>query len=300
MNKELIRSKQARKITMTGFFVNAFLAIFKLVAGIVGKSGAMTADAVHSLSDFLTDIVVLIGFKLTAKPEDECHNYGHDKYETLATVIISITLAIVGYQILRSGIINVLTVIRGNDLAKPGLIALIAAIMSVIFKELLYRYTVTAGEKINSPSIIANAWHHRSDALSSIGTMVGIGGSIILGQGWTILDPIASIIVSLFIFKVSFDIFIPSINELLEKSLKKDKRSQIIKILDESQDVKDYHQLRMRKVGTKAVIEGHILVDENLNIKDAHHISTNIENKIRSLVGKDSIVTIHIEPYKVK
>lgn len=296
MNKELIQSNQARKVTLIGFFVNALLTIFKLVAGFVGKSGAMIADAVHSLSDFLTDIVVLVGFKLRSKPEDECHNYGHDKYETLATVIISVALAIVGYQILRSGIVNILTVIKGGNLAKPRLIALITAIISIISKELLYRYTVAAGKQIDSPSFIANAWHHRSDALSSIGTMVGIGGSIILGQRWTILDPIASIIVSLFIFKVSFDIFMPSINELLEKSLDSEERSQIKTIFNKSQGVKDYHQLRTRRVGTKAVIESHILVNKNLNIMDAHQISVDIENKIRNLLGENSIVTIHIEP----
>lgn len=239
---------------------------------------------------------ILVGFKLRSKPEDECHNYGHDKYETLATVIISVDLAIVGYQILRSGIVNILTVIKGGNLAKPRLIALIAAIISIISKELLYRYTVAAGKQIDSPSLIANAWHHRSDALSSIGTMVGIGGSIILGQRWTILDPIASIIVSLFIFKVSFDIFMPSINELLEKSLDSEERSQIKTIFNKSQGVKDYHQLRTRRVGTKAVIESHILVNKNLNIKDAHQISVDIENKIRNLLGENSIVTIHIEP----
>lgn len=214
----------------------------------------------------------------------------------MATVIISVDLAIVGYQILRSGIVNILTVIKGGNLAKPRLIALIAAIISIISKELLYRYTVAAGKQIDSPSLIANAWHHRSDALSSIGTMVGIGGSIILGQRWTILDPIASIIVSLFIFKVSFDIFMPSINELLEKSLDSEERSQIKTIFNKSQGVKDYHQLRTRRVGTKAVIESHILVNKNLNIKDAHQISVDIENKIRNLLGENSIVIIHIEP----
>lgn len=297
MEKELIRSKEARKVTLVGFFINALLTTFKLVAGIFGKSGAMVADAVHSLSDFLTDIVVLIGFKLTSKPEDECHNYGHDKYETLATVIISVALAFVGYQILKSGIINVLLVINGGILPKPGSIALIAAIISIISKELLYRYTVIAGKKINSPSVIANAWHHRSDAFSSIGTMIGIGGAIILGQRWTILDPIASIIVSLFIFKVAYDIFIPSINELVEKSLSNEVRERIEEAFNELQDVKDYHKLRMRRVGTKAVIESHVLVDENLNIKDAHDIAGKVETRIKGLVGENSIVTIHIEPY---
>lgn len=297
MEKELIRSKEARKVTLVGFFINALLTTFKLVAGIFGKSGAMVADAVHSLSDFLTDIVVLIGFKLTSKPEDQCHNYGHDKYETLATVIISVALAFVGYQILKSGIINVLLVINGGILPKPGSIALIAAIISIISKELLYRYTVIAGKKINSSSVIANAWHHRSDAFSSIGTMIGIGGAIILGQRWTILDPIASIIVSLFIFKVAYDIFIPSINELVEKSLSNEVRERIEEAFNELQDVKDYHKLRMRRVGTKAVIESHVLVDENLNIKDAHDIAGKVETRIKGLVGENSIVTIHIEPY---
>ena len=297
MEKELIRSKEARKVTLVGFFINALLTTFKLVAGILGKSGAMVADAVHSLSDFLTDIVVLIGFKLTSKPEDQCHNYGHDKYETLATVIISVALAFVGYQILKSGIINVLLVIKGEILPKPRLIALIAAIISIIFKELLYRYTIIVGKKINSSSVIANAWHHRSDAFSSIGTMIGIGGAIIFGQGWTVLDPIASIIVSLFIFKVAYDIFIPSINELVEKSLSNEVRERIEEVFNELNDVRDYHKLRMRRVGTKAVIESHVLVDENLNIKDAHDIAGKVETKIKGLVGENSIVTIHIEPY---
>lgn len=297
MEKELIRSKEARRVTLVGFFINALLTALKLTTGILGRSNAMIADAVHSLSDFLTDIVVLIGFKLTAKPEDECHNYGHDKYETLATVTISLALAFVGYQILKSGIISILLVIRGEFLPKPGFIALIAAIISIISKELLYRYTVIAGKKINSSSVIANAWHHRSDALSSVGTMIGIGGAILLGDQWTILDPIASIVVSFFIFKVAYDIFIPSINELVEKSLSNEMREKIEEAFHELQDVKDYHKLRMRKVGTKTVIESHILVDENLNIKEAHDIAGQVEGKIKELVGENSIITIHIEPY---
>lgn len=297
MDLELIRSKEAKKITLVGFFINALLTVLKLVAGIIGRSGAIVADAVHSLSDFLTDIVVLIGFKLTSKPEDECHNYGHDKYETIATVIISLALAIVGYQILKSGVTNVLLVLKGENLPKPGMIALIAAVISIISKELLYRYTVIKGKKINSSSVIANAWHHRSDAFSSIGTMIGIGGAIILGQRWTILDPIASIIVSLFIFKVAYDIFIPSINELVERSLSNEERLRIETLIKEFHDIKDYHKLRMRKLGTKTVIECHIMVDETLNIKEAHDISTEMESKIKNLIGDISIITIHIEPF---
>lgn len=297
MEDELIRSRKARQITLTGFFVNVILAVFKLAAGIIGKSGAMIADAVHSLSDFLTDIIILIGFKFTSKPEDKCHNYGHGKYETIATVIISIILAFAGYQILKSGIINVLLIIKGGYLPKPGLIALIAAIISIASKELLYRYTIAIGNKINSSAIIANAWHHRSDAFSSIGTMLGIGGAIILGDKWVILDPTASIIVSLFIFKVSYDILIPSLNELAEKSLSHEERMKVESIFEGSNAVLSYRKLRMRRVGNKVVIEGHILVNENLNIKDAHYIAMEVENEIKSLFGKSSIITIHIEPY---
>lgn len=300
MEKELIRAKKAEKVTLLGFFINALLAIFKLTAGTIGRSSAMVADAVHSLSDFLTDIAVLISFKYTSKPADKCHNYGHGKYETLVTVIISITLAFVSYQILKSGVIKILLTINGGVLPKPRLIALIAAIISIISKELLYRYTIIIGKSINSPSIIANAWHHRSDALSSIGTMIGIGGSMILGSRWAILDPIASIIVSLFILKVAFDIFIPSINELVERSLNNGIREKLENIFNDCQNVKDYHKLRTRKVGTRAVVESHILVDRKLNIIDAHNIATEVETKIKDLVGEDSIVTIHIEPYDNK
>jgi cation diffusion facilitator family transporter len=297
MDRELIRSKKARKVTLIGFFVNALLTVFKLAAGIVGKSGAMIADAVHSLSDFLTDIVVLVGFKFTAKPEDKCHNYGHGKYETIATVIISAALALVGYQILRSGIINVVHVIKGGVLPKPGIIALVAAVVSIISKELLYRYSIVVGKKINSSAVIANAWHHRSDALSSIGAMLGIGGAIILGEKWTILDPIASIVVSIFIFKVSYDIFIPSLNELVEKTLSGKEREKVEVILKRTEAILGYHKLRMRRVGNTVVIECHIMIDKSLNIQEGHNIAVGLEYKIKNSFIENSIITIHIEPF---
>lgn len=297
MGIEKERSKKARKVTIVSFLINAILTSFKLVAGIIGNSGAMLADAVHSLSDFFTDIIVLIGVRFTSKPEDKCHNYGHGKYETIATVIIGLALSFAGYQILKPGVANVLLVIRGGTLQRPGPIALIAAIVSIISKELLYRYTIAVGKKINSLSIIANAWHHRSDALSSVGTMLGIGGAIFLGERWTILDPIASIIVSLLIFKVSYDILIPALHELVERSLSEEEVQKVEKVLKETGSVLDYHKIRMRRVGNKVVIEGHILVDGNLNIEDAHNISVEVENKIKRYFNENSIITIHIEPY---
>lgn len=296
MQKELYRGQEARKITLIGFWLNAVLTVFKLLAGIIGKSGAMIADSVHSLSDFLTDIVVLIGFKLTEKPEDACHNYGHDKYETLATVIISIFLGIVGFEILKSGIVNIITAIKGLTLPKPGAIALIAAIASIVVKELLYRYTIAVGNKINSSAVKANAWHHRSDAFSSIGTLIGIGGAIVLGEKWTILDPIASVIVSIFIFKVAVEIFIPAVNELMESSLSKEEIEHIQNIIIGNNRVLNFHNLRTRRIGTKAAIEFHILLDSNVDLRSAHDVATEIEKELKTSFNEESIITIHVEP----
>ena len=297
MKEELLRGKTARKVTLVGFGVNAVLAVFKIIAGMIGKSSAMFADGIHSLSDFLTDIVVLVGIKFTEQPEDECHNYGHGKYETLATLIISVFLFVVGVEILKSGIKNILLVANGGTIGKPKIIALIAAILSILMKELLYRYTLREGKKIGSPSVIANAWHHRSDAYSSIGTLFGIGGAIILGDKWSVLDPIASVIVSVFIFKVAFEILKPAVDELLEVSLSEEEKEDIIKMIYKEKKVIEHHKIRTRRIGNKAIIEFHILVEEDLNIKEAHEISTRIENNLRERFGYSSIITIHIEPY---
>lgn len=176
MQKQLLRGQEAKRITLLGFWVNAVLVVIKLIAGIMGRSGAMIADGVHSLSDFLSDIVVIVGFKLANQPADEDHNYGHEKYETIATTVISLFLVLVGFEILKTGLANIDLVLRGQLLPKPGMIALAAAFISIVAKELLFRRTFYVGKKISSPAIIANGWHHRSDALSSIGTLLGIGG----------------------------------------------------------------------------------------------------------------------------
>lgn len=300
MNEELLRGKVARKVTLVGFFVNAFLAVFKIAAGTIGKSGAMFADGIHSLSDFLTDLVVLVGIRFTEQPEDDCHNYGHGKYETLATLIISVFLFVVGFEILKSGIRNISLIINGRVIETPKIIALSAAILSIVMKEILYRYTLKAGKKIESSSVIANAWHHRSDSFSSIGTLFGIGGAIVLGEKWVVLDPIASVIVSIFIFKVAFEILKPAVDELLEISLGDEEKSDIVKIIVKEKDVIEYHKIRTRKIGNKAIIEFHILVDENMNVKIAHEVSTRIEKNLKERFGDDSIITVHIEPYGIE
>ncbi len=291
------RSKAAKQITWVGFVVNAILTGFKLFAGVQGHSAAMIADAVHSLSDFFTDVVVLVGFKLMDKPADEQHNYGHGKYETLATVIISFALALVGYKILSSGVVAIHDVIfHGLIIAQPGWIALVAAISSIIGKEILFRYTDAVGKRIQSPAVIANGWHHRSDAFSSIGTMIGIGGAILLGQKWTILDPIASVIVSFFIFKVAFEILGPAINELMESSLEKEDLIFIENTICDSKEIVDFHHLRTRKVGARVAIEVHLLFEATMTIDEAHMHASVVEQKLKQHFGVGSILTTHLEP----
>jgi cation diffusion facilitator family transporter len=291
------RSYEAKKVTWIGFIVNTILTIIKIMAGIIGKSNAMLADGIHSMTDFFTDIVVLVGFGFTDKPADEKHNFGHGKYETFATLIIGMTLLFAGYTIMKNGLISIYEVlIKGETIASPRMIAIIAAILSIIFKETLYRYTKNIGERIKSPAVIANGWHHRSDAFSSIGTLIGISVAYFLGDKWTIFDPIAAIVVSVFIIKVSFQIILPSVNELLEVSLNKDEIEYIFNLLNNREEILDFHHLRTRRVGSNVVIESHLLFDEASSLHYAHEVSESIEKQLKDYFGKGSIITFHLEP----
>lgn len=294
---EDMRSREARKVTLVGFVINAVLTAFKIFAGISGHSAAMMADGVHSLSDFFTDIAVLVGFKFSDKPEDEDHNYGHGKYETLATVVISLALVMVGYKILASGVGNIIGVVfHGKELEKPGMIALYAALISIGSKEALYQYTKKIGERIKSSAVIANGWHHRSDAFSSMGTLIGIGGAILLGKEWTILDPIASVVVSIFIFKVALEIFSPAFNELMEVALNAEELSFIKRTIEDCPSIINYHHLRTRRIGARVAIEVHMVFDRDMSIHEAHEYATEVEHIIKDYFGKSTIITTHLEP----
>lgn len=296
MNEEY-RATKASSITWVGFFTNLILTVFKLIAGVAGSSGAMIADAIHSLSDFATDIVVLLSFKIVKRPCDKSHDYGHGKFETLATAVIGIALLLVGLGILYSGGKNIYSaLILKVDIATPGIIALIAALVSIIIKEWLYRYTIKIGKHINSQAVIANAWHHRSDAFSSIGTLTGIGGAILLGQEWKILDPIAAVIVSVFILKAAYDISIGSFKELLEESLDDETEACIIGIIKSVKGVIEPHDLKTRRIGNNIAIDIHIRVKNNLIIVDAHNINNEIENQLKMKYGENTIIFIHTEP----
>lgn len=292
------REKGIYKITIVGSVVNFFLLVFKFFAGIAGHSAAMLADAVHSLSDFITDIIVIVFVRISNKPEDKGHDYGHGKYETLATAIIGILLLGVGFGIFWNGAVTIYGFLHGAPLEAPRMLALVAALVSIVLKEALYRYTVIKGRKLNSQAVIANAWHHRSDALSSIGTAVGIGGAILLGPRWRVLDPVAAVVVSFFIMKVSVQLLIPCVDELLEKSLPDDVEKEIEQTALSFPGVSQPHHLRTRRIGSYYAIELHVRMDGKITLEEAHHTATAIENKLKEMFGKGTHVGIHVEPTK--
>lgn len=292
------RTRAIYKVTWIGSVVNLLLLAFKFLAGILAGSAAMIADAVHSLSDFITDVVVILFVRLSNKPQDKDHDYGHGKYETLATAIIGIALLAVGAGICWDGLLSIKSVWDGEMLEAPGWLAFVAAIVSIVSKEILFRYTVVVGRKTNSAAVVANAWHHRSDALSSIGTAVGIGGAIMLGPSWRILDPLAAVVVSFFIMKVSVTLFKPCIDDLTERSLPDDVEMQIEKIANEIPGVSELHNLRTRRIGNHYAIEMHVRMDGHLTLNEAHAKASQIEQKLRASFGQQTHIGIHVEPVK--
>lgn len=292
------REKEIYRVTWIGSIVNFLLLVLKFAAGIVGNSAAMVADAIHSLSDFVTDIIVVVFVRISGKPEDEGHDYGHGKYETLATTIISLILFFVGIGILVSGCMSVVAVVGGEVLEAPTMFAFVMAAVSIVSKEILYRYTAMKGKRLNSQAVIANAWHHRSDAFSSIGTLIGIGGAIFLGESWRVLDPIAAIVVSIFIMRVALQLFKPCIDELLERSLPKEVEDRILSIVASFPEVSAPHHLRTRRIGSQLAIELHIRMDGNLSLTESHATTTSIEKALKSEFGADTHIGIHTEPIK--
>ena len=290
------RSSEIYKVTLIGGAVNVLLLLIKFVAGIVGHSAAMVADAVHSLSDFLTDIVVLMFVRISGKPKDKSHDYGHGKYETLAMTIIGLALLAVAIGILYSGITKIIDWVNGEDLVAPDLLALWAALLSIVTKEGVYRYSIMKAHQLNSQAVEANAWHHRSDALSSIGTAIGIGGAIFLGHRWAVLDPLASTIVGFFIVKVSVDLLRNGIGDLMEQSLPDAVEDEILGLVASLPDVESPHDLRTRRIGNHYAIEMHILTDGDITLREAHDKASEVENLLREQYGDETHVVVHVEP----
>ena len=297
--KEKDREKSIYRVTLAGSAVNVVLLVFKFVAGFLGGSAAMIADAVHSMSDFITDVIVLLFVKLSAKPEDSDHDYGHGKYETLATSLIGLALMFVGVMIMYNGVCSIASAIMGNPLPQPGMIALAAALVSIALKEWAYRFTVKVGRKCESQAVIANAWHHRSDALSSIGTAVGIGGAILLGEKWAVLDPIAAVVVSVFIIRTAWQLTKQSAGELLEQSLPADMEREIVDIVAREPMTSEVHHLRTRRIGSHIAIEMHLRMPGDISLYESHQHATNIEQKLRNRFGASTHIGLHVEPLKI-
>jgi len=292
------REKAISRVTIVGGICNAILLVLKFIAGIVGHSGAMIADAIHSLSDFVTDAIVLVFVNISAKPSDESHDYGHGKFETLATSIIAIGLFAVAIGILVKSATAIADVANEATLPQPGLIAFLAAALSIAVKEGLFWYTIFHGKKWNSQAVIANAWHHRSDALSSIATLIGIGCAYFLGNKWTIMDPIAALVVGAMILKVAFNIFIPAINELLECSLPKETEDKILQIITSDPAIQDPHKLRTRRIGSHIAIDVHIRLSGAMTVTESHDITVGVESRLKDEFGDRTMVIIHVEPVK--
>ena len=290
------RNQEIYQVTLVGGVVNVVLLLFKFVAGIVGHSAAMVADAVHSLSDFVTDVIVLVFVHISSKPKDKSHDYGHGKYETLAMTLIGVALLIVAIGIIYHGAIEIVAWMKGEQLEAPGTLALWAALLSVLLKEGVYQYSMVKARQLNSQVVEANAWHHRSDALSSVGTAIGIGGAIFLGQRWTVLDPIASLVVGAFIVKVAVELLHRGIDDLMEHSLPRNIEEEMLEIVEEVPGVVYPHDLRTRKIGNHYAIELHILMDGDITLREAHNKASEVEDLLRARYGEHTHVAVHVEP----
>ena len=299
MAEDRLRERKIYRVTVLGSIINVLLVALKFAFGILGRSSAMIADAVHSLSDLITDVVVIVFVKLSNKPQDSDHDYGHGKYETLATAFIGLALFAVGIMILYGGAEKIAAALRGEALPQPGMIALWAALISIVSKEWCYRFTVRVGREAQSQAVVANAWHHRSDAFSSVGTALGIGGAIFLGERWTVLDPIAAVVVSIFIIKTALALMKQASDELLEKSLPEETERKIKEIAEAEDGVSGVHNLRTRRIGNRISIEMHLRMPGDLTLYEAHRRATDIEQELRRHFGTGTYINLHIEPLKV-
>lgn len=290
------RTKDIQKITLWGAFCNIALTIVKFVAGILGGSTAMLADAVHSASDLVTDIIVIVFTRISGKGKDKGHDYGHGKFETLATVVVSLMLLVVGAEMIKSSYQQIRSALEGNPLPAPEMIALWAAVISIIGKEFLYQWTVKVGKRLSSPVVIANAWHHRTDALSSVGSLVGIAGAIALGGEWTILDPLVGAVISIVIIVMAVKMSIPALAELTEASLPEKTEQKMLEIIRSVEGVRGVHELKTRLCGHYCIADFHIVVDPETTILESHETTVIIERKLREEFGEETQINIHVEP----
>ena len=295
------RATRASQVTWLSVVVNTVLMGLKLLAGLWGHSSALVADALHSASDFATDFAVLIGMRLAQRPQDGDHPYGHGKYETLAAVLVGIALAAVGVAItFHAGHTILGAWVWDSYPQQPTLFALIAALVSIVIKELLYQLTIRVARETQNDALLANAWHHRSDALSSIGTAIGAGAAAFLGGAWVLLDALAAVVVGVILLKIAWEIVRDSLDKLMEQGMSAEENAQIYQLVHAVPGISEPHHLRSRRVGTVAVIELHFRVNPEMTVREGHELATQVERNLRSVFGQDAILTVHVEPEKVR
>ncbi|MBO4500293.1 MAG: cation transporter [Bacteroidaceae bacterium] len=290
------RNSEITRVTAWGAAANIALAGFKLLAGVLGRSSAMMADALHSLSDLVSDVVVLVMVRVSSKAQDRSHEYGHGKFETIATAFVAILLFVVGVKMMAGGIEKVRSAIHGGTIDSPGIISFVAALVSIAVKEILFQWTVRVGRRNDSPAVVSNAWHHRTDALSSVAAALGIGLSLLFGGRWTLLDPLVCCGISMFIFYVSAKMCLPALDELTEGSLPEEIETEIREITGSVEGVQDVHAMKTRRVGSAMIIDLHIVVSPAMSVLEAHDITVVAEKRIRERFGESTQVSIHVEP----
>ena len=286
-----LHHRDIRRVTWVGLLVNLALGVGKLLAGLAGASQAVVADAFHSFSDLSTDVAVLIGMRYWSAPADKSHPYGHGKIETIVTASIGLALAVVaggiGY--------NALATLQHQDVARPGGVAFLAAVASIVLKELLYRWTVVVGRRAKSPAVIANAWHHRSDALSSVPAAAAVAVAIFFPT-WSFIDHVGAIVVSLFILQAAWTITAPALGQLADRSASADVRRQIERIVLDTPAVRSTHAIRSRYVGSGLQVDLHIQVDPEMSVLDGHEVARSVRRRLTEQGPDVTDVIVHIEP----
>lgn len=281
-----------RRVSLVGILGNVVLTAFKLFAGIFGRSGAMVSDAVHSLSDVFATFIAFLGVRLSQKPADKEHPYGHERFECVASLVLGLILLFTGLGIGKVGLTNILS---GNyaTLAVPGVIALVAAVVSIVSKEAMFWYTRHYAKLLNSPAFMADAWHHRSDAFSSIGSLIGVGGAML---GWPVLDSVASVVICLFILKVAYDILKDALSKMLDTSRGEEYDAKLRDYVLAQPDVLGVALLRSRTFGNRVYIDLVIQVDGELTLRDAHAIAERVHAAVERDFPDIKHIMIHVDP----
>lgn len=284
---------EVRRVTLVGLVINLALSALKFAAGILGNSQAVVADAVHSLSDTVSDVAILVGVKFWSKPPDECHPHGHRRIEFLVTIFIGLLLAAVALGLSY----NAIATLHQAQARPPKTIAFLAAVLSIFIKEILYRWTISKGREIKSTALIANAWHHRSDGLSSIPAAVAVAGAALV-PGLTFLDHLGAIVVSMFILQAAWKIVRPSLEQLVDRGAPEEIRCGIEQLAFATPGVQEVHAIRTRHIGSGLEVDLHILVDPALSVEEGHQISEEVKRRLIEYVSDVVDVVVHLEPYE--